>query len=77
MLFRSRPDFPELLDCHKVKARRVEHRILVSCHCAFDGDLSITRAHDITEALQDRVKERFPQIFEVNIHPEPVDESKP
>jgi cation diffusion facilitator family transporter len=61
--------------CHDVHVRTVEHRILVSCHCAMDGSLPITQAHDITAALEDRVKERFPQIFRVTIHPEPLEES--
>jgi cation diffusion facilitator family transporter len=62
-------------NCHDVHVRTVEHRILVSCHCAMDGSLPITQAHDITAALEDRVKERFPQIFRVTIHPEPLEES--
>jgi divalent metal cation (Fe/Co/Zn/Cd) transporter len=33
--------------------------------------LPITRIHDVTAALEDRVKEHFPQIFRVTIHPEP------
>jgi divalent metal cation (Fe/Co/Zn/Cd) transporter len=40
-----------------------------------DGTLSITRIHDATAALEDRIKEQFPQIFRVTIHPEPVEES--
>jgi divalent metal cation (Fe/Co/Zn/Cd) transporter len=40
-----------------------------------DGALPITDVHDITAALEDRVKERFPQIFRLTIHPEPVEES--
>ena len=35
----------------------------------------ITEVHDITAALEDRVKEHFPQIFRLTIHPEPVEES--
>jgi len=27
----------------------------------------------VTAALEDRVKERFPQIYRVTIHPEPQD----
>jgi divalent metal cation (Fe/Co/Zn/Cd) transporter len=38
------------------------------------SDLPITRIHDVTAALEDRVKERFPQIFRVTIHPEPPEE---
>jgi divalent metal cation (Fe/Co/Zn/Cd) transporter len=51
-----------------------ERKILVSCHCAMDGGLPITQIHDVTGALEDRVKENFPQIARVTIHPEPVEE---
>jgi len=30
--------------------------------------------HDVTAALEDRVKEKFPQIYRVTIHPEPFEE---
>jgi divalent metal cation (Fe/Co/Zn/Cd) transporter len=67
-------EYHELVDCHDVRVRQVEHHILVSCHCAMDGSLPITQVHDATAALEDRVKERFPQIYRVTIHPEPVEE---
>ena len=68
-------EYHELADCHEVHVRSVDHRILVSCHCAMDGNLPITHVHDVTAALETRVKERFPQIFRVTIHPEPIEES--
>jgi cation diffusion facilitator family transporter len=68
-------EYHELVDCHDVHVRSVDHKILVSCHCAMDGALPITEVHDVTAALEDRVKERYPQIFRVTIHPEPVEES--
>ena len=55
--------------------RSVEHRVLVSCHCAMDGNLPITEVHDFTALLENRVKEQFPQISRLTIHPEPVEES--
>jgi cation diffusion facilitator family transporter len=67
-------EYPELVDCHAVHVREVEHKILASCHCAMDGNLPITQIHDVTAALEKRVKERFPQVARVNIHPEPVEE---
>jgi divalent metal cation (Fe/Co/Zn/Cd) transporter len=36
--------------------------------------LPITQVHDVTAALEDRVKEKFPQVFRVTIHPEPFDD---
>jgi cation diffusion facilitator family transporter len=68
-----RPEFPALKDCHDVHVRQVERKIQLSCHCSMDGNLPITVIHDITAKLEDRVKERFPQISRVTIHPEPPD----
>jgi cation diffusion facilitator family transporter len=68
-------EYDELLNCHDVRVRQVEQHILVSCHCTMKSDLPITRIHDVTAALEDRVKEAFPQIFRVTIHPEPAEEA--
>src|ERR1700694_5756246 len=67
-------EFDELVNCHDVRARQVEHHILVSCHCTMKGSLPITQIHDVTAVLEDRVKEKFPQIYRVTIHPEPFEE---
>jgi cation diffusion facilitator family transporter len=67
-------EFDELLNCHNVRVRQVEHHILASCHCTMKGGLPITQVHDVTAALEDRVKEKFPQIARVTIHPEPAEE---
>jgi cation diffusion facilitator family transporter len=67
-------EFPALVDCHEVRVRQVEHKTLVSCHCTMDGSLPITTIHDVTAALEDRIKEQFPQIARVTIHPEPPEQ---
>ena len=66
-------NYDELINCHDVRVRQVDHHILVSCHCIMKSDYSITRIHDVLAALEDLVKERFPQISRVTIHPEPPD----
>jgi divalent metal cation (Fe/Co/Zn/Cd) transporter len=66
-------EYDELLNCHDVRVRQVEHRIVVTCHCTMKSALPITEVHDVTAALEDRVKERFPQIHRVTIHPEPLE----
>jgi cation diffusion facilitator family transporter len=67
-------EFEELVNCHDVRVRQVEHHILVSCHCTMKSALPITQVHDVTAALENRVKEMFPRIYRVTIHPEPVEE---
>ena len=66
-----RGEFRALKDCHEVHVQQVERKIQLSCHCAMDGNLPITEIHEVTTRLEDRVKERFPQIARVTIHPEP------
>jgi len=68
-------NYDELINCHDVRVRQVEHHILVSCHCIMKSELAITRIHDVLAALEDLVKERFPQISRVTIHPEPPEEA--
>ena len=66
-------EFDELVNCHDVRTRQVAHHILVSCHCTMKGALPITQIHDVLATLEDRVKERFPQVHRVTIHPEPFE----
>jgi cation diffusion facilitator family transporter len=66
-----RGEFQALKDCHEVHVQRVDRRIQLSCHCSMEGNLPITVVHEVTARLEDKVKERFPQIARVTIHPEP------
>jgi len=66
-------EYDELINCHNVRVRQVEHHTLASCHCTMKSSLPITEVHDVTAALEDRVKEKFPQVSRVTIHPEPLD----
>src|ERR1700676_1134743 len=68
------PEYHELINSHDVRPRQVEHHILASCHCIMKGSLLVTQVHDVTAALEDRVKEKFPQVSRVTIHPEPLEQ---
>jgi divalent metal cation (Fe/Co/Zn/Cd) transporter len=39
-----------------------------------NGVLPISHIHDLTAIIEARVKEKFPQIARVTIHPEPPEE---
>jgi cation diffusion facilitator family transporter len=67
-------EYHELVNSHNVLVRQVDHHILASCHCVMRSELPITEVHDVTAALEDRVKEKFPQIYRVTIHPEPQED---
>jgi len=65
---------PEIIDCHDIVVREVDHKIYVSCHCLLDGSLPITLVHDKTVELEDLFRKRFPAIHKVTIHTEPESE---
>ena len=66
--------FPDLLDCHDLQVREADGKIIASLHVTLDGNLPITRVHDITQQLEARLHRHFPQIFRLTIHTEPPEE---
>jgi len=65
---------PGLVDCHSLEAHAVGSNVLVAVHCTLEPDLPVARVHDITEDLEFRFRQAFPQIFKVSIHAEPKPE---
>lgn len=67
-------ELPELIDCHDAQVRRVEGKVVASCHATLDGSLPITRVHDITKQLEKNVLQRLPQLYRLTVHTEPPEE---
>jgi len=68
--------FPEVLDMHDVRIKRVRGRLYVSCHCTLSDELRLSRVHDISTELETRFKQEAPQLFRVLIHPEPSTDNR-
>lgn len=68
---------PGVLDCHSVEAHQVGENVVVSMHCTVEAQLSVARVHDLTEILEFKFRQAFPQIFKVSIHAEPRQSSDP
>ncbi len=64
-------EFPEVVDVHEVRVKRVRNRLYLSCHCTMQDNLPLSRVHDITTALELRFKQDTPELFRIFIHPEP------
>lgn len=69
-------EFPEIVDMHDVRFKRVRDRLYVSCHCTLSDDLPLSRVHDIQTALEIRFKQDAPELFRVLIHPEPQTDNR-
>jgi cation diffusion facilitator family transporter len=63
--------YPEVIDVHDVRVKRVRDRIYVSCHCTMEDNLPLARVHDLATELELRFKQQSPGIFRFLIHTEP------
>ncbi|MFB3915461.1 MAG: cation-efflux pump [Terriglobales bacterium] len=63
--------FPEVIDIHDVRVKKVMGRVYLSCHCTMADNLPLSRVHDLSTALEIRFKQGVPELFRVLIHTEP------
>ena len=59
-----------VLDYHKLRTRKAGSQRHADVHVQVDDNYSLLEAHDLTEELEDRIREAFPNIH-VHIHIEP------
>jgi len=62
---------PGVLDCHKLRARRVGSRILADLHVLVDPEMSIRDAHEIATKVEQRLKAKIKGLASVVVHIEP------
>jgi cation diffusion facilitator family transporter len=58
------------IDFHNVKTRRHGNQIFAQLHLSVDGSLSVKEAHDLTDHLEEEIKEELPSMNLI-IHIEP------
>jgi cation diffusion facilitator family transporter len=64
-------EFPEVMDLHEIRIKKVRDLVYLSCHCTLADDLPLSQVHDISTALEIRFKQAAPELFKVLIHTEP------
>ena len=69
-------EFPEIIDVHEIVLKHVRDRIYLSCHATLPDDLSLARVHDLSTALEIRIKQAAPELFKVLIHTEPQTDNR-
>ncbi|MGB7036931.1 MAG: cation diffusion facilitator family transporter [Xanthobacteraceae bacterium] len=62
---------PQLAEIHDVRVRETPDGEIVNFHCRVDPALSVAAVHDMVDALERRLRRRFPTIKRVIGHAEP------
>ncbi len=65
---------PGIVDCHDVAVRRAGQDTFLSMHCTFAPGLSVRDVHDISNRLEQRLRQAIPHLARVTTHPEPMSE---
>lgn len=63
--------FPEVLNCHKIRARGREDCIFIDLHIWVKPTMTIKESHALNHLIEDEVKLKVPGVKEVIIHTEP------
>jgi cation diffusion facilitator family transporter len=64
-------DVPNLGEVHDVRVRETSDGEIVNFHCRVDPALSVATVHDLVDALEHRLRQRYPSIQRVIGHAEP------
>jgi cation diffusion facilitator family transporter len=64
-------ELPDIDEVHDVRVRETPAGEIVNFHCRVDPALSVAAVHDMVDALERRLRRRFPSIQRVIGHAEP------
>lgn len=66
---------PSVIGVHNLRSRSMGGMGYVDAHIEVDSDLTVSEAHYIAHRIEHQVKKQFPQIIDVHIHIDPLDDS--
>jgi len=64
-------EFPDIRECRRVSILRSGQEVSLAFHCSVSPDMSINRAHELTEQAEDYLRRRILGLSRVVIHVEP------
>ena len=67
---------PGVVGCHRVRSRGIDGAVQIDLHVLVDGGLVLRDAHLISHAVENQVRQSFPEIVDITIHIEPDDEEE-
>ena len=63
---------PDVIGPHDLRTRRIGNRIAIEMHVFMNGEISLCKAHEHADAIEELLKQRFGSDTHVAIHMEPT-----
>ena len=58
---------------HNCKVRRMGHQFLIAIDLEVDGNISVTRSHEMAHQVEEQIKKDIKNVYDVLVHMEPID----
>lgn len=68
---------PDVIEPHDLKTRRIGNRYAIELHILMNGDITLAKAHDHADSIENQLKEKFGENTHVAIHMEPKETETP
>ena len=68
---------PDVIEPHDLKTRRIGNRYAIELHILMSGDITLAKAHDHADSIENQLKEKFGENTHVAIHMEPKETETP
>lgn len=62
---------------HRIRVRKMAHLYLIALDIEVDGQLSVTKAHEIAVQVEKVLKDSIPNVYDILVHTEPKDNVEP
>ena len=57
---------------HRVRSRNIGHKIMINIDLEMDGNITLHEAHELAHRVEESIKSRIENVFDVAIHVEPL-----
>jgi cation diffusion facilitator family transporter len=66
-------NFPDIKNIHNIRVFEIDNKLHIDFHIETEGDLSMSKAHELSNRLEERIKLLDDSITSVASHIEPID----
>ncbi|NOZ47942.1 MAG: cation transporter [Chlorobi bacterium] len=70
-VFKAVEEVKEAKNPHRIRIRKLGNMIVIAIDIEVDGDISVDKAHDISMQVEDNIKSRLENVYDIVIHVEP------
>jgi cation diffusion facilitator family transporter len=61
---------------HRVRSRNIGEKVIINIDLEVDGSLTLVQAHELAHEVEDSIRNRIDNVFDVSIHVEPLGDKK-